>query len=57
MSAVGKLQVRRMLDDAWAGLTPQGPLTVPACGAEHAWFAREAWVHEPGARARQPDGH
>ena len=29
----------------------------PACGAEHAWFAREAWVHEPGARARQPDGH
>ena len=23
----------------------------PVCHADHAWFAREAWVHEPGARA------
>lgn len=26
----------------------------PICVAEHAWFAREAWVDEPGIRARRP---
>ena len=26
----------------------------PICGAEHAWFAREAWVDEPGIRVRRP---
>jgi hypothetical protein len=25
----------------------------PICRADHAWFAREAWVHEPSARARR----
>ena len=25
----------------------------PICGAEHAWFAREAWVDEPGIRVRR----
>jgi hypothetical protein len=24
----------------------------PVCQADHAWFAREAWVHEPAARAQ-----
>jgi hypothetical protein len=24
----------------------------PICNADHAWFAREAWVDEPGGRAR-----
>ena len=26
----------------------------PLCGADHAWFAREAWVDEPSIRIRQP---
>jgi len=25
----------------------------PVCHADHAWFAREAWVHEPAARAKR----
>jgi len=25
----------------------------PICRADHAWFAREAWVHEPGIRVRR----
>jgi len=25
----------------------------PICCTDHAWFAREAWVHEPGVRSRQ----
>jgi hypothetical protein len=24
----------------------------PICRADHAWFAREAWVDEPGIRGR-----
>lgn len=24
----------------------------PICRIDHAWFAREAWVHEPGVLAR-----
>ena len=24
----------------------------PACQADHAWFAREAWVREPAARGQ-----
>jgi hypothetical protein len=24
----------------------------PVCRTDHAWFAREAWVHEPAARAQ-----
>jgi len=24
----------------------------PICGTDHAWFAREAWVHEPSVRTR-----
>jgi len=24
----------------------------PICSADHAWFAREAWIDEPGGRAR-----
>ena len=27
----------------------------PICHTDHAWFAQEAWVHEPSARA-QPRG-
>ena len=26
----------------------------PICRADHAWFAREAWVDEPGIRVRRP---
>jgi hypothetical protein len=26
----------------------------PICHTEHAWFAREAWVHEPRARTQHP---
>ena len=25
----------------------------PICCADHAWFAREAWVHEPSIRMRR----
>ena len=25
----------------------------PICRADHAWFAREAWVDEPGIRIRR----
>ena len=25
----------------------------PICRTVHAWFAREAWVYEPGARPRR----
>jgi hypothetical protein len=25
----------------------------PICHADHAWFAREAWVHEPSIRMRR----
>ncbi len=25
----------------------------PICHTDHAWFAREAWVHEPGASAQR----
>jgi len=25
----------------------------PVCHADHAWFAPEAWVHEPAARAER----
>ena len=25
----------------------------PICHTDHAWFAREAWVHEPSAQARR----
>lgn len=25
----------------------------PFCHTDHAWFAREAWVHEPGAGAQR----
>src|ERR1700681_151170 len=30
-----------------------GHTRCPICHANHAWFAREAWVHEPSARARR----
>ncbi|CAN7714705.1 hypothetical protein LJR220_007066 [Bradyrhizobium sp. LjRoot220] len=25
----------------------------PICSADHAWFARDAWVHEPSVRTRR----
>ena len=25
----------------------------PLCRTDHAWFAREAWVHEPSIRVRR----
>ena len=25
----------------------------PLCRADHAWFAREAWVHEPSIRTQR----
>jgi hypothetical protein len=30
-----------------------GRTRCPICHTDHAWFAREAWVHEPSARARR----
>ena len=30
-----------------------GHTPCPICHADHAWFAREAWVHEPSAWARR----
>jgi hypothetical protein len=30
-----------------------GHTRCPICHVHHAWFARDAWVHEPSARARR----
>jgi hypothetical protein len=30
-----------------------GHISCPICQVHHAWFAREAWVHEPNAGAHR----